>query len=102
MIRGAVINLLGGVETQPIKMEFAYPVSRIGQEVLSNGTTIGAIEVDGGTPFAVVSVGKVILRKLPEVISIRAKVVINDIEDNSQSGRMSPVNEASKVIGSSV
>src|SRR5207302_800119 len=82
VIGGAVINLLRCVDTQPIKMEFLYPISRICQEVLSNGTTIGSVKVDGGAPFAVVSVGKVVLRKLLKVISIWTQTIVNDIEDN--------------------
>jgi hypothetical protein len=62
-------------------MKFRDPVTSIGDEELADRSRIRVIEIDRVAPFIFISANQIIVGKSAEIISIRSKVVVDDIED---------------------
>src|SRR5438105_12967529 len=50
VIGGFVVNVLRGIQSQPIQMKLANPVTRVGDEELPHRPAVLVIEVDRFTP----------------------------------------------------
>ena len=46
---------------------------------------IRSVEIERVAPIVLVAIGKVIFRKNAQIISFRAEVVVNDIENDAQA-----------------
>jgi hypothetical protein len=66
-------------------VKFFNPVTSIGDEELADRPRIRPIEIDRIAPFIFVSANQIIVGKSAEIISIRSKVVIDDVEDHTQA-----------------
>jgi hypothetical protein len=49
-----------------------------------------------------VAVGEIVFGELPEIIAVRAEVVINDVEYHAETCRMRARNKAAQVIGRAI
>src|SRR5258706_11580138 len=83
-------------------MVFGQPVERVLDEEVPHGTAFGPIKVDGTTPRSAVAVGKKLWRIRIKVISFRAKVVVDDIEQDHDAPTMGALNKLLEVLGTAV
>ena len=85
--RGRVEDLLRGVEAETVEMKFVDPVAGIGDDELAHRRGIRAVEVDRLAPFVFVSIGEVVVGELREVVAVRAEVVVDHVENHTESRR---------------
>jgi hypothetical protein len=90
---------LGGVEAEAIEMILGDPMLRVREDEFADGFT--AI-VDGIAPVGLHSFGEVARRKRGQIISVRAKVVVHDIEDDAEAEVVGAIDEAAHVVGPAV
>ena len=102
VIRGVVVNVLRGVQTKSVQMEFFNPVAGVGDKKFADRTGIGIVKIDRVAPVDGVSVGEVVFRKLFHIAAVRAKVVVDDIEDDAEFEGMGAVDKAAHVVGCTV
>ena len=73
-------------------MIFGQPVKRIVDEEVADDSAVRTIEVDALAPRRTVPIGKKLRRIRPEIISLRTKMVVDDIQQNHDSAVMSALN----------
>ncbi len=95
---GAVENALRRVEAQPVAMKLADPVLRVADEVFAHGTATLAIEIDRLAPLVRVTIGEVVAAEAGKVVAVRAEVVVDHVQDHTDSVRMSGIDEATKRV----
>ena len=78
-------NALRGVETKAVEMELVDPVAAVRDEKFADRSGIRSVEIERVAPVVLVPIGKVVVRKDAQVISFRAEVVVNDIENDAQA-----------------
>ncbi len=87
-----------GVEPQPVEAVMVEPVQRI---VDGEGTDIGVAVIDRAAPRGL-RVGEELRRDAGEVISLRAEVIVDDVEKHHQPARMRGVDQRLEVLGPAV
>ena len=92
-----VEDLLRRVEPQPVHVELLDPVGRVLDEELARGSGVGAVEVDRLAPLVLVAVGVVVARERSGVVPVGPEVVVDDIQEDADPGRVSPVDEGLEV-----
>ena len=102
MIFRSIENCLRRVEPQPVEMILVDPIARIGDEEFARRPGIGTVEIDGLTPFVVVAIGEIGLGERFEIVSVRAEMVVDDVEDDGDPESMGAVDEAAKIHRSAV
>src|SRR5688500_5107679 len=83
-------------------MIFANPINCVRDIILAHRTRIGSIEVNRGAPIGVIAIGKKVLRKLAQIVSVRSQMVVHHIENHAQTQRMRAINKSTKVIGAAI
>src|SRR5258706_2479008 len=83
-------------------MVFGQPVERVLDEEVPHGTAFGPIKVDGTTPRSAVAVGKHLWRIRIKVISFRAKVVVDDIQQDHDAPTMGALNKLLEILGTAI
>src|SRR6202521_1389406 len=78
------------------------PIARIGDEEFARRAGIGTVKIDGLTPFVVVAIGEISRGEQFEIVSVRAEMVVDDIEDDGDPESMGTVDEAAKIHRSAV
>src|ERR1700730_12933351 len=102
MIFRSIENCLRRVEPQPVEMILVDPIARIGDEEFARGAGIGTVEIDRLTPFVVVAIGEISRGEQFEIVSVRAEMVVDDVEDDGDPESMGAVDEATKIHRSAV
>src|SRR5437764_1083945 len=72
------------------------------KEIAVFGGRALAVEVQSLAPLVVVSRGEVVLRVLAKDTAVRPEVVVDDVQDDGEVQRVSPVDERTKIIGGAV
>jgi hypothetical protein len=90
-------NRLDGIESIAIKMKFFNPIPGIGDEEFSHRGRLVAIEVYCVGPFIVVVAGFVIVRKLIKAIVADSKMIVDEIENHTNSDGMRSIDKPAKV-----
>src|ERR1700730_3930897 len=102
MIFRSIENCLRRVEPQPVEMILVDPIARIGDEEFARRPGIGTVEIDRLTPFVVVTIGEIGLGERFEIVSVRAEMVVDDVEDDGDPESMGAVDETAKIHRSAV
>src|SRR5262249_8107517 len=102
MLGRLIIDILGGVKPQAVEMEFCNPVTGISKKELAHWPGILAIEVQCRSPLSGVTVSKIISGKPLEIIAIRPYMVVDHIENDTNSQSMSSINKTAEVIGCAI
>src|SRR5258708_36314920 len=79
-------------------MVFRQPVKRVMDEEIPRGSAFIAIEVDGTTPWSVVAFGKKLRSIGIEVVSLRSKMVVNNVQKDLHSTDMSGVHKVLEIL----
>ena len=90
--RGRIHNRVDGVESKRVDVEFRNPLQSILDEISPNFVAASTVEIDSLSPGRLVEVRE-IRTEIRKVISLRAKMVVNYIEDNSHSLLMARIDE---------
>src|ERR1700721_1343962 len=97
-----VVNVLGGIEPQPIQMEFPDPVCGVRQIKLTNRPAVHAIEVDGVAPIGRVLQTEIIVAEFPQIVSVRTQVVVDDVQNDAHLVTMRGIDKGAELMGSSI
>src|SRR5208282_2807919 len=97
MIFRLIENRLRRVEPQPVEMILGDPIARIGDEEFARRAGIGTVEIDGLTPFVVVAIGEISRGEQFEIVSVRAEMIVDDVEDHGDPESMGAVDEAAEI-----
>ena len=92
MIRAEVEDLVDRVEPQRVDMVLSQPVQRVVDEEASNLGALRTIEIDRGTPWRAITVGKV-GAILAQVVSFRAEMVVDDVQHHREPFAMTSVDQ---------
>src|SRR5215470_2457372 len=98
MLGRLIIDILGGVKSQAVEVEFCNPVTGISKKELTHWPGILAIEVERLSPLSGVTVSEIIVGKLLEIIAIRPYMVVDYIENDANSQSMSPINKTAEIV----
>ena len=79
-------------------MELLDPVPRVGHKEFAHGATLLAVEVDGLAPLCRIPIGDIVGRKLGEIVTVGPEVIVDHVEDHTQSGGVGAIDEAAKVV----
>ena len=99
MIVRSIENCLRRVEPQPVEMVLVDPVAGIGDEELAHWARIGTVEIDRLAPVVVVAVSEISRGEQVEIVSVRAEMVVDDVEDDGDPEGMGTVDEAAEIVG---
>src|SRR5919202_3227955 len=102
MHRAIVDNCVRRVEAQAIHVIFMRPIERVVNEEAAHRLTAGPIEIERIAPRGMVARGKVLGRKVPQVVARRTQVVVDDILDHRQALRMSRIDKALEPFSAAV
>jgi hypothetical protein len=92
---------VGGVQPQAVQVEAGEPVFGIVQEVGSDLVAVRPVEVDRFTPGGAVMVREV-GPEVPEVVPLRAEVVVDDIQEDREPTIVAGVNQPLQPVRSAV
>jgi hypothetical protein len=102
VLRGGVVDLLGRVQPEPVKVILLDPVCGVREDELAHRARPLAVEVDRLPPLVRVAIGEVRIGELLEVVAVGAQVVVHDVEDDAEAQRVRPVDKSSEVVGLAV
>src|ERR1700737_3459031 len=97
-----VQNCMDRVQPQSVKVIFLKPIESIMDKEIPNCAALISIEIDPVSPRCGVPVGEKLGSILAEIISIRAKVVVDDIEKHHDPPRVSGLNQVFQVLRTSI
>src|SRR5688572_22409437 len=93
-IRGALVDDgMDRVEPKSIKLKLLQPIQRVMDVKVPYRTTVGTIKIDRRAPRGCVSLRKEAPGVGPQIVAIRAKVVVDNIEEDAQISCMTGFNE---------
>src|ERR1700745_1659932 len=102
MIFRSIENCLRRVEPQPVEMILVDPIACIGDKEFARRAGIETVEVDGLTPFVVVTIGEISCGEQFKIVSVRAEMVVDDVENDGDPKSVGAVDEAAKIHRSAV
>src|ERR1022692_2842614 len=79
-------------------MIFVQPVERIVNEEIANRVAFRTVVVDAIAPWSVMAVGKKLRSIGMEIVPLRPKVVVNDIEQNHDAVAVCALNELFQIF----
>src|SRR5260221_5759426 len=79
-------------------MKFLEPVDRVFNKEPANHLRIVCIKIECGPPRGIVLGVEIVGRVIAEIISVWAKVVVDSVQHNGQSGLMRSINEVTEII----
>src|SRR5208282_1067760 len=100
--RRVVNDRVNGVQTQSVEMIFGQPIEGIMDKEVPDDLAFRAIEVDAVAPGSTVPIGKELWRVRTEIISFRAKMVVDNIQQNHHSAVMGASDKLFEIFGAAV
>src|SRR5262249_606472 len=83
---------LNGIKPKGIDMVCGHPIESIADEIMPDMVAVGPIEVDGGPPRCAIAVRE-IGTEVAKIISLGAKVVVDDVEHHSHARGMAAIDQ---------
>ena len=87
-----IADTIDGVQAQSVDAKFFEPIEGIGNKKIAHRAAMRAVEIQRRTPRGAVTVREV-RAEFAEVISLRAKMVVDHIENDGQSANVSGIDE---------
>src|SRR5579863_5733010 len=91
-----------GIQPQSVEMKFIQPIKSIVDEELAHGSALAPAEVDRVAPGSVVPAGEELRCIHAQIISFRAKMVVDDIEQDHHSALMGGLHQFFKIFGTAI
>src|SRR5580765_618200 len=99
--RRMVENRVHSVEPERIDMAINDPIKRVLNKIIAHLVAPRTIEVKRRTPRRPVPVGE-IRAELAKMISLRAEMIINDVQNHRQAASVAGVNEHFQICRTAV
>src|ERR1700678_1017994 len=94
---GVVHDRVDRVQTEAVEMVLSQPVQSIVDEEVPHRPALCAIEIDCVAPRSMVVIGEKLRSVEADIISLRAKVVVDDIQENHHPADMRGLNQLLEV-----
>ena len=98
----AVIDVLGRVEPQAIKMELLNPIGGIADHKIAWAVRVRPVEVQRCTPIVLVDVGEIMLRERVQHVASRTDMIVDDVKDDPDANPVSMVDKRSEIVGCAI
>src|SRR5437879_8995587 len=82
---GFIKDALRRIESKSIEMELVDPVATVGHKKFAHWARVRPVEINRVAPIILVLASQIIVGINAEIISVRAEVVINNIENHAQA-----------------
>src|SRR5580700_10835677 len=92
------MNVLRRVQPESIQMELLDPIADVRKVEFPNGFAPFPVEVDCLAPIGGARSREKAWVKLRQIVSIRPKVVVDDVQDHSDPERVSFIHEAPEIV----
>src|ERR1700722_10728463 len=83
-------------------MEFLEPIKGVVNKEIADDAASGSVEVDGFAPGCVVAFSEKLRRVGAQIITFRAKVVVDDVKKNHQPTLVRSLDEIFQVFGAAI
>src|SRR5450631_3187911 len=83
-------------------MIFLDPVTGIGEEELTHRDGVRTIEVNRLAPVVLIPFGKIGFGENRQKVSVRTKMVVDDVENDGDAERMRSIDKATEIIGPTI
>ena len=93
---------MDGIEAQSIEIVFLDPILRVVNDELTHRTAVSAVVVDGRTPRRLMPIGKERRCVRGQVISVRPKVVVHDVQQHHESARVCGIHQRLQILGPAI
>src|ERR1700677_4355520 len=100
--RGVIDNRMNCIQAQSVEVILGQPIKRVLNKEIAHDATGRTIEIDPVSTRRAVPVGEELWRVGPQIISFRAKMVIDNIEQNHDAALMRTLNQLFQILRSSV
>src|SRR5680860_242199 len=90
------------IQAQAVQVKLFDPVACVGNEELPHRAAALAVEVDRFPPRRVVAVGEVGRGEEGQEVAVGAHVVVDNVQDHTESQAVRPVDERAEIIRSAV
>jgi hypothetical protein len=95
-----ILDVLRRVEPKTVEMIFLDPVGRVLDEEIPH--RVRTFEVDRLAPVVLVLVGEIVGRVLRDVVPVGSEVIVDDVEDDGDTGRVRAIDECTQILWRSV
>ena len=72
------------IEAESVEVVFLDPVECVVDEEIAHHSTVAAIEINRFSPGSLMALGEEIRSVLAQIISLRAKVVVDHVQEDHQ------------------
>src|SRR4051812_12749391 len=86
------------IEPKAVELKFLKPIKRVMHDEIAHRTAARAIIVDRRAPWRVMPLGKEIRGHRGQVITLRAEVVVDDIEQDREAARMAGFDKGLQIV----
>src|SRR2546430_14594115 len=88
MDRTRIVYGVGRIQPQPVHVELGDPVTGISNKEFPHLLGFGPVEIDRRAPISFVAIGKVVVTVGSEIIAVGTQVVVDDIENDTETCTM--------------
>src|SRR5208282_4399973 len=78
------------------------PIARIGHEEFAHRARTETVKIDRLTPVVVVAISEISRGEQFEIVSVRAEMIVDDVENDGDPKSVGAVDEAAKIHRSAV
>ena len=86
------------IETQSVQMELFEPIERVVDKEIAHYTASRPSKIKGGAPRRMVPLGKEIWRNRRQIIPLRAKMIVDDIEQDRETAGVTSLDERLQIL----
>src|SRR5438132_13408704 len=86
--RAVIVDRVDGIEAEPVEAIFFEPIERVVDHEVAHRPAQRSVKIERCAPWRVVPLGKEIRRDRREIISLRAEMVVDDVEKNGEATRV--------------
>ena len=86
------------IEPQAVELKFLKPIKRVMHDEIAHWTAARAIIVDRRAPWRVMPLGKEIRGHRGQVITLRAEVVVDHVEQDREAARMAGFDKGLQIV----
>src|SRR5207244_751382 len=90
------------IETKSVEMKLLDPVAAVGDKKFAHRTRIRSVEINRITPIVFVFTSQIIIGVDAEIIPVGSKMVVNNIENYSQTQRMRAIDKCAQIVRSPI
>src|SRR5690242_9990979 len=101
VLRAEIEDPVDRIEAETVAVILLYPVPCVVDDEAPHVVAVGIVVVESGSPGRPVLLGEV-RPELAEVVALRPDVVVDDVENDGEAGRMRALDEVLECLGSSV